>query len=87
VMGLGGVAALSGDAAVAVRLLAGAQGQLGKLGAALRPIDRAALDRALSATQRLLGDSAFAAAFGQGTPATIEEALAAAQSMNVRPPA
>src|SRR5262249_11393360 len=61
--GLGALAVQQGHARRGVDLLAAAATLREEMGAPVRPADRPALDRALEAARRSLGDAAFAGAW------------------------
>ena len=72
---LAGFAGASADASWGARLLASAEARLVALGAAMRPIDRAAFARYRSAFEGRLGATRFAALWAEGRRMSPEEAL------------
>jgi DNA-binding CsgD family transcriptional regulator/tetratricopeptide (TPR) repeat protein len=88
VAGIGCAAAAWGLGEPAARLLAAAEEIRERAGIAhTRPVSRSAVARAVAATQVLLGDSAFAAAWDAGRSLPLAQAVAEALDPRLAPPA
>ncbi len=83
--GLAAVVA-QGDPVGAARLWGAAQTLRETMGVPLRPINRAAYERAVAAARVRLGKETFADAWEEGRTLTLEQALAALGRMAVPPP-
>ena len=82
--GLAGVAQGQGQPLSAARLYGAAQALRNAIGAPLAPTDRASYERMVASVRVQLEAAAFEAAWTQGQAFTLEQAIAAAQQVQVR---
>jgi hypothetical protein len=80
--GLAATLAAVGQAALAVRLCAAAAAQRALAHTPLPPTEREAVELVLATARTELGDSAFAAAWAEGSALSLEAAVAEALSVS-----
>ncbi|HWQ12101.1 MAG TPA: tetratricopeptide repeat protein, partial [Roseiflexaceae bacterium] len=78
IAGVAGVVSAQGQVERAARLLGAAAAHFEAIGAAMWPADRIEYERTVAAVRAVLGEAAFAAAWGVGRALTLEQAIAEA---------
>jgi ATP/maltotriose-dependent transcriptional regulator MalT len=81
--GLAGAVAAQGEPAWAARLWGAAEAVRETIGFPIRPVDRGAYERSVTAARAQLGKKSFTAAWAEGRTMTLEQALAAEGAVTI----